>query len=202
MMYRIVKSKPHSLWIDNFSKITKWQIPSAEKDLFVSMLWTGYALRAYPFEIDMTFKKDPLFNEVIPAMPLSPLVYVNKVLQNIKRFVYNRPNPSRRYGTSLSVQWSVNNVPVAPDKNNDRIPSRFKEAIGANRDNLRNLYPEKITSENIGSNDGLGRIMKELQEERNWRKTGNDENACKEYSVITADCNIFDRIVKVRQIYT
>ena len=71
-MYRIVKSKPHSLWIDNFSKITKWQIPSAEKDLFVSMLWTGYALRAYPFEIDMTFKKDPLFNEVIPAMPLSP----------------------------------------------------------------------------------------------------------------------------------
>jgi hypothetical protein len=54
--------------------MSKWQIPSAEKEMYALMNWTGYALRLYPFEIDMTFRKDPEMGEVVPAMPLEPLV--------------------------------------------------------------------------------------------------------------------------------
>ena len=88
-------------------------------------------------------------------------------------------------------------MPVGPDPANARIPANLREGIGADRDNLKNLYPEKISSENIGSNDGLARIMKELYEERGWGRSENEEGACREYSVLNVDCNIFDRIVKV-----
>ena len=80
--------------------------------MYALMNWTGYALRLYPFEIDMTFRKDPCDNEVVPAMPINPLSYLPRVLEKMKRFVYDRKeNPSRKFVTSLSVLWAVHNVP-------------------------------------------------------------------------------------------
>jgi hypothetical protein len=52
--------------------------------MYALMNWTGYALRLYPFEIDMTFRKDPEMGEVVPAMPIDPLSYLPRVLEKMK----------------------------------------------------------------------------------------------------------------------
>jgi hypothetical protein len=183
--------------------MSKWQIPSAEKEMYALMNWTGYALRLYPFEIDMTFRKDPEMGEVVPAMPIDPLSYLPRVLEKMKRFVYDRKeNPSRKFVTSLSVLWAVHNVPVAPDARNPVIPAEFANGIAAKRDRLKNLHPEKLIDENIGSNKGLARVLRDIHDERGWGIEEHEENAPTEYSVLNVDCNIFDRILKVHHFST
>ena len=200
---RNIKNRPHSLWVDNFNKMSKWQIPSAEKEMYALMNWTGYALRLYPFEIDMTFRKDPYDNEVVPAMPIEPLKFLPRVLEKMKRFVYDgKENPSRKFLDSLSVLWAVHNVPVAPDAKNTVIPAEFANGIAAKRDRLRNLHPEKLIDENIGSNKGLARVLRDIHDERGWGIEEHEENAPTEYSVLNVDCNIFDRILKVHHFST
>ena len=47
--------------------------------------------------------------------------------------------------------------------------------------------------ENIGSNDGLARILRQFYEDRYM-----GTNGCSKYSTLTVDVNIFDRMMKVK----
>jgi hypothetical protein len=195
LLLREIKEQPHSLWIDNFSKLVAWQIPSTEKDVYARCLWTGHALRKYPFPIDMSMLRDA-FQDCVAAMPNDPLNYSTKVKLRLEAYVFTGggDEPWDRYDKAMCNLWEVDNVPVRP--NSAKVyPVKYRVGLEAHRDNLSNLYPEKLTGENISSNDGCARVLRDLYEEHGWGKEESDPACAKKYYFINSDLNIFDRIV-------
>ena len=87
--------------------------------------------------------------------------------------------------------WGADQVPIKG--NLDLMPEPFRSSTAAANDRSDDLYPRGLERENIGSNDGLARVIRRFYEERHM---GTDE--CTKYSAFTADVNIFDRCMKVR----
>jgi hypothetical protein len=188
-----IKEKAYTLWIDNFSKIRKFQIPHIDIGAWRNCLWTGFALRAYKpqrgVEIDMSILRNPE-NEVIPAMPNNPFDFVIRLRE---QFQHYGSADMKQLSRSNVFSWKVNNVPLKPVKVDLVRPQRLIDKILADPDKLDNLYPEKIVSENIGQNTGFSKIFREVYEDHEM-----DVNidSCK-YLALNLDCNIFDRLLKV-----
>jgi hypothetical protein len=73
----MIKTKAHTIWIDNFSKTMAWQLPKLDHGVYKPCLWTGFALKLFTQrpDLDMTLKRDET-GRVIPAMPNDPFCVV------------------------------------------------------------------------------------------------------------------------------
>jgi hypothetical protein len=187
-----VKEKAYTLWIDNFSKIRKFQIPHIEEGAWRNCLWTGFALRAFnpPVggrEIDMSILREG--NEVIPAMPNNPFDFVDSLKQQFQRY---GAADMKQLCISNVFKWEVSNVPLKPVKV-ELVPRRLLAKILADPDKLDNLFPEKIVVENIGENVGFCKIFRAVYEDHEMDVS---LDSCK-YLALNLDCNIFDRLLKV-----
>ena len=95
------------------------------------------------------------------------------------------------FDSSLMTVWGANQVPIKG--NLAMMPEPFRSSTAAANDRSDELYPRGLERENIGSNDGLARVMRRFYDERQMGTA-----ACTKYSAFTADVNIFDRCMKVR----
>ena len=202
---RLAKLKPHTIWIDNFSKLRAFQIPNLGHGAFANCLWTGMAIRTCE-ELDQTSLALKRTNDIItPAMPLELIadttrddvfelitmygdLILDKTLDKTKR----APCRMELFENSLVHTWKVNNVPLKPEANNV-TRTRHKQAITNKCDSLKNLYPDSILKWNVGSNEGLAQVLRKVYED-----AGIHVSDPHKYTVLNADCNIFDRIVKVQ----
>jgi hypothetical protein len=183
-----VEDTPHTKWFDNFSKVYGAQIPSIDIGSWRNCLWTGVALKQYTGEdpISVAVMKNAA-GEVIPAMPDDPFEYADQLKELVEEHT-----PRADYRThSLVFRWNVTSVPLKP------VPSqvenrKWRRAL-LNSGQVSQLFPKELIAENIGSNLGLARIMKEHYNEHKQ----NTEHDCTKYSVLLADVNIFDRVLKV-----
>ena len=96
-----------------------------------------------------------------------------------------------RLDDSLVRTWNVNNVPLKPSP---QSTERYRDALVKQTDSLANLFPEKLIDINIGENEGLVKICRELLKEHKEKCQINQQER---YLVLNVDCNIFDRILKV-----
>ena len=178
------------MWIDNFSKHSRWQLPHLDEGVYKSCLWTGFAVNKFRDDgLSMALKRTPSGN-AIPAMPDSPFLYLTMFKDAWAAF--EESSGMLNYNNSRVVRWKVRNVPLGPLKKN--VPRKYHGALDRKPGSLHGLYPEKLVDLNVGANDDFGKLFKNLLDEHN--KTGPDGKAEK-YLVLNLDCNIYDRVMKV-----
>ena len=131
--------------------------------------------------------------QIIPAMPEDPMKFRKKFIKEFSKACLENANMSR-HSDSLLVRMDVRNVPLkpAPEKLHT---ARHKASLTDGHDNLNTMLPDTLFKINIGSNVGLGAILRKHYEDE---KQHTDE--CKRYTAFNMDCDIFDRTVKVWQL--
>ena len=188
---RNVTSGNHVVWLDNFSRIYATQIPTEEAKSWRQCLWTGYAALKYNGpEVDLHIHRDE-DGKFLSAMPMN-LVQMSFVLFDI---IADVDKHSSILDRSMVQRWRVNNIPLRPvldEKNHPREAARL--ARGNDKQNI--LHPGGLLPENIGSNRGLLTILRNFFKEWNCMN-GQDPEV---YRILTVDCNIYSRIMKVSYI--
>ena len=156
-------------------------------------LWTCVAYKRFPFpeqvSMDHKFGRN---TTVIPAMPTNPFLVMDDLVEFMMSLTQGPDGEMLfLYDGSLMTIWGANQVPIKG--NLDLMPEPFRSSTAAANDRSDDLYPRGLERENIGSNDGLARVMRRFYDERHMGTA-----ACTKYSAFTADVNIFDRCMKVR----
>ena len=193
--HRLMGLDPHTVWLDNFSKIYGCRFPNIDKGAWTNCLWTGIALHKYlgATRVTMDIIRDANGNDV-PAMPDNVFAMV-AMLQEVW-MAYKATLDYRRH--SLVSKWKVSCVPLKPQAEN--MPEGiWKQAIEQDVNTLRPLYPKAILPINIGSNLGLARIMRShyIDNHQDVVETRRDPRPCGKYTAFNADIDIFRRTLKV-----
>ena len=158
-LYRLVESKPHTVWIDNFSKrAVGVGIPSIRDGSWKECLWTGVALREYtgPDPVSMDLLQDEK-GYLVPAMPsIERLWACETELKNTwARHIVNLDFMN----DSFSVKWGLDCVPIKLNPESVTSPLVRAAATGTHQ-NLDTLHPKELLKYNIGSNVGLARVLR------------------------------------------
>ena len=184
--HRDVQSGPHVIWIDNFSKILSRAIPSEQKGLYTSALWTGVAaFSGNTADIDDSVRVDNQ-GDIVPAMPDNLLQYKDAVASGVRATMRKG---QFLYTDSLCNQYDVRTIP--PKMDCKRFPA-LCGVVDDGSSTLNSVHPVDMLPQNIGSNRGLISIIRSFYE--NYKM---DTEDCDRYLTINADENIFWRILKV-----
>jgi hypothetical protein len=189
---RRVRTLPHVIWIDNFSKMFRMKLASISKKNLQDALWTCVALRQYMGPaVSMTVVTKRGFD--VSAMPDDPFELMPQMINRLLEVsaADARGTMPRLYDSSYLVRWGVNQIPVVPMR--DNLPPEVLRSLQTTPDRLDNFYPEGLLAHNIGSNFGLCTVMDQVLTDRGHRKSTNP----KSYLAFTVDINIFDRMIKV-----
>jgi hypothetical protein len=127
-------------------------------------------------------------HKVVPAMPDDPFEFI---LDLIELFRVNTPTNHRR--KAMATKWAVNKVPIKPDAKRIRHEP-WRQAIQGENAKVQHMFPDQLIAINIGSNKGLGQIMRDFYESKKQHM----EDQCKQYTAYNADIQIFHRMYKVR----
>ena len=176
------------LWIDNYSKFLSRSIPTSLKDVFSSCLWTGAAAfrpSMGHLEHDMSVKHHDGID--IPAMPDDILQYSSEVTAGIQRVLTSGRN---YYDNSYVKKFDSRNIPPKVDV---KVYPHLLSIINNENNKTTSVYPMELLNINIGSNEGLLRIMRKLYEDYGMDEAG----VCNEYKLMNVDENIYWRIMKV-----
>ena len=190
---RMIEQSPHVTWIDNYSDLWRCRIVGMSPEALKKCLWTCVAYKRFPFpeqvSMDHKFARD---TSVIPAMPTNPFLVMDELVRLMKSLTQGPDGEMLfLYDSSLMTVWGANQVPIKG--NLELMPEPFRSSTAAANDRSDDLYPRGLERENIGSNDGLARVIRRFYDERKMATV-----ECTKYSAFTADVNIFDRCMKVR----
>lgn len=175
----------HALWYDNFSKIYSVKTPSLMSGSWKDCLWTGVAIHRYEGkDVDMNVRYER--GAIVAAVP--------NLIGGTAVKVFSAINQSVQYDgeyleRSLVSTYRVSCVPLKPIGKDEDEKKRLRQS----RDGMRNLLPQGLIRENIGSNFGLMRILRAFYEDRQMHIPGE----CQRYYVLNLDINIFNRTLKV-----
>lgn len=181
--------QPHVLWIDNFSKFISRSIPTADKGVFSSCLWTGVSLFKLPDGVGDAISDEIKLDgdeRVVPAMPSDILMYQEGVVAAVNHVLSLGP----KYSDNAAVcKYNVCTVPLKVDTH-----IYHDVAADVNSYNMSHLRAVDLIEHNIGSNRGLLTILDTICHERNIH----GDVPCTRYTTFNVDENIFWRILKVR----
>ena len=183
---RAVQSGPHVIWVDNFSKILSRSVPTEQKGLYTSALWTGVAAFSGSTDgIDDSVRVD-INGDVVPAMPDNIMEYRDAVKVGV---IFTMRKGQFLFTNSLCTTYDVRTIPPKIDCR--RFPD-MRNVVEDGANTLNSVHPVDMMSQNIGSNRGLISVIRSFYERYNMH-----QERCDRYLTINADENIFWRILKV-----
>ena len=200
MCRREIEEGPHVIWYDNYNKMYNKQLVSMSRDVLKLCNWTGRAVRPYLGTQPVSMKVKRSRGEIVPAMPqLSELWEFTEVIDRaiIKQTGStiedsdSQQIPTDFLDSSFYVLYGASRVPLKPDEN--KVPEEYKEALRHSPDTLENFHPAGLIEQNIGSNEGLARVIRQLYDEKNMGSV----LGASHYVALNVDCNIFSRLMKV-----
>jgi hypothetical protein len=210
---RSIKSAPHVTWIDNYSNIIQAYVPTSESGAWIDALRTGIALVKFmpvPALENVSLKlvkyyhpDGPDLGEIVPAMPKD--LYDPELVAIFKEELKAIDDETSHYHQkSLVSRYDVRCIPPKPSHEHANLieddPSgNYRLALSSKVAGLRHFFPERITDDNIGSNNGLAATAATMREESRKLRDSPDEEPSRHYKIITADCNIHWRFIKVPQ---
>ena len=163
-----------------------------ESGAYKAMNWCGKAIHVWrPSNPDssVTLKIDSNAENVWPAM--SEDLFEKKDMDTVRKWMQKVDDMgSNLYDMSLCVKYDVRRVPLKPDSKKALAfgYTQLAKALNEHRDGMQDFFPMKIEDINIGSWTGLLTLLK------NW---SDDRHREDHYSILSTDCNIFLRILKV-----
>jgi hypothetical protein len=159
------------------------QHPTVERGVWTPMLWTVAAVkRIHPsvvVRMDLSYTPEG----VVGAMPHSLLGDHN----DLHRYITTKMTSSSVYADSMCVTYNVTRVPPKLPNDSWVYPddlARMAESV----DGLSRFHPLQISEHNIGANEGLMLVIKQLQAQM----------APGRYAVVVVDINVYMRLLKVR----
>ena len=182
---RELSALPNVRWLDNFSKMFRKQIPDSAH-VYNSCLWTGTAIficEDISISTDLILRPD---GSILPGMPDDITEFRDAVVEAV---TYIIDNSRSYYDQSLVLKYDVRNIP--PKVDTKRHP-HLHSVIEHKKNTLRNVHPIELTNANIGSNDGLISLMKEMMV-----NDGMLNGTCTKYVMLNFDENIYWRALKV-----
>jgi hypothetical protein len=180
------KRHAHVGWWDNFSKFLKFGVPTLQKNVFASCLWTGVTINEYKGpEVDIDIKY--VDNNIVPAMPDNILLMRDRVMRKLERAC---DSCNDYFPKSLVKQFNVCNIPLKIDT--AKFPG-MKDVIESDRNTMKFIHSDTLLKINIGSNAGLATILREFEQDNKMHLPG----MCSEYKTINLDENIYYRTLKV-----
>ena len=127
----------------------------------------------------------------IPAVVADTFKYVQQILLILLQITQDLEGDYLRLlSNSLVFKWDAKTVPLQPVV--QKMPSSLRPAVLAGNDRMANFYPLGLSRENIGSNEGLSKIMRKL-----YIDCKMNQLSCARYTTFSVDVNIYDRTVKV-----
>jgi hypothetical protein len=179
-VFSAVLADVHVSWLDNFSKFYAIAVQGLH-GAAAECLWTAHGLHRYV--------GPPVSTALVLSVRGMPAQLFSKRLVRIlklKMAVADAVSYSY-FKDSVCFKFTVRQVPLKPDHkavNNPALAAVLRES----RDGMRNFFPLGMLPENIGSNRVLLLVLKDLYGVQ--PKPGH-------YSFLSADCNIFLRLLKV-----
>ena len=192
LLRTITENEAHVIWIDNFSKLYRTRMIELDKHTLQSLLWTGIAVKrfAYPAEVSDAVMRD-FAGLIIPAVSSDPFKHVQQLLLLLLDMTQDKEGDfPRLLSNSLMIAWDVKTVPLQPVV--AKMHSSLRPAVLAGYDRMSNFYPLGMSRENIGSNEGLSKIMRKIYIDAKMNLL-----TCARYTTLSVDVNIYDRILKV-----
>jgi hypothetical protein len=179
--------------MDNFSKFLAREVPTTGNDIYSTCLWTGVAVFAavdrHNQALNMHIKHLP-DGGVHPAMPKNLFTHSHRVVAGLKMILA----VSREYyDKSLVLKYDVRSIPL---KVNTKVFPRMAATVEHKRNTTAIVYPVKLIDQNIGSNQGLVTLLRQLMVEQ-----GMHDGSCTHYEILNVDENIYWRTMKVSCIY-
>ena len=170
----------HVKWLDNFSKFYAIAVQGLA-GAAAECLWTARGLHRYV--------GPPVSSVLVPNVRGMPInLFSPSIILLLKQKVAAADAVSYSYlKDSVCFKFTVRQVPLKPDPavvGNPALAAVLRES----RDGMRNFFPLGMLPENIGSNRGLLLILKDMYGVQ--PRPGH-------YSFLSADCNIFLRLLKV-----
>ena len=182
MLSDLATHAPCVIWLDNFSKTLARQHPTVERGVYTPMLWTVAAIKT--LHASVRSDTELVFNEegLISAMP-STLLGDHA---NLLEYFTSRMNSESMFDTALCIAHNIKRVPPKlPDE--AWVSQEDRERVADSVDGLTRFHPLGILKHNIGSNEGLMRVIKYIDAIL----------APDRYAVIVVDINIYMRLLKV-----
>ena len=183
-----MKTQACVYWIDNFSKWRSHNVPTVRKDVFSECLWTGITINEYVGpDVDMSPKFDE-HNDVVSAMPNNICECKAAVNSGIAA-IYDLG--MEYFNESMVNTYTINNIPIKIDVN--RYPT-LASVMNSTKNTTKHTHPYKLLKLNIGSNEGLLNILRDIQTEN---KLNDSVETPQRYLVLNLDENIYYRVMKV-----
>ena len=182
---RSVMDGTHAIWYDNFSKIYGTKTPTFKTGAWTDCLWTGVAIHRY---VGPTLSNNlhTRGGAIVPAMPESLSANMGSILLAMQSAMNFQ---GEYHDISLVTTMDVQCVPLKPTGGDVQLQQQLDES----RDGLTNLLPHDLITENIGSNIGLMKILRQFHDDRQMHIPGR----CRRYYVLNVDINIYTRTLKV-----
>jgi hypothetical protein len=125
-------------------------------------------------------------------MPLNPWSKMKDVLSMLDTLCSTAGKMSMLFEGSKMNVWGVNTIPITPSTHN--LPAEVLARLATTPARLHNFYPKGLLPHNIGSNEGLAKVMRIQMQDMGLLPPGAPPT---KYSVMLSDINIFDRVIKV-----
>lgn len=200
--FRGVMDGPFSIWVDNFSKIYNQRFPSADRFAYRDCLWAAMAFRQYHGPtIDMKFAQD-LFDADRPAMPddLFNTTFKSTLWAMFRNEDQNGVDYLER---SLCKRFNIRTIPIKIVPDAQQEPNLAAKLLSS-PDGLTSFFPYGLIQHNIGSNEGLLRILNQLYHgtftqvgEPAGANQAQDATRLRKYRLLFVDMNIQIRIMQV-----
>jgi len=196
--FSLAERRPHTVWLDNFSKIYSKKMPNLASGAYDLCHWTGRAIRVSKEYFDTSLMQDAQGRN-IPAMPDDLFGEENALLARVDGLMAQPvgpgAHPMHKYATSAVILWQVNNVPPRPHR--DLAPMKYFQVLTEHVDTVKGqcFIPTGVLKQNINTNEDLCRIIRSHYEDNNMHIHG--ALACTNYHALSTDMAIFHRVLKV-----
>ena len=160
--------------------------------MLADALWTGVAIRKYAGPVPVNMRCMYFSGYFVPAMPINPWSKVKDVLTMLDMLCTTSGDMSMLFEGSKMHNWGVSTIPITPSTHN--LPVEVQSRLATTPTRLHNFYPKGLLPHNIGSNEGLAKVMRIQMQDMGLEPPGTPPT---KYSAMLSDINIFDRVIKV-----
>ena len=180
-------SRQYVTWVDNYSHVYHKTVIRCSQLDYVLQMWTVEArclLATEAGPVDMSLRRSD--GVIVPLMPAEMFDYTDiaVVLDSVVALT-----AKFEYDSSLCVKWSIRSTPPKPDLKKLSDQQRTRATVQSQF--LSRIVPVQVHEFNVGSNAGLCRYMRMLQDQ--ITAAPHDDR----YHVLVVDVNIFERALKV-----
>ena len=163
-----------------------------DRAMLADALWTGVAIRKYAGSVPVDMRCVHFGGYFVPAMPINPWSKVRDVLTMLDMLCTTGGNMSMLFEGSKMHVWGVSTIPITPATHN--LPAEVQTRLATTPTRLHNFYPKGLLPHNVGSNEGLAKVIRIQLQDMGLEPPGAPPT---KYSAMLSDINIFDRVIKV-----